>query len=740
MSDDFISLLDDEPENIDDSRSQVEPWVIGIIDDEPSVHAATELALRGVTLYDRPLKFVKAYSAKEGFELIKDNPNMAVVLLDVVMETSDAGLLLVDRIRSELENQVLQIVLRTGQAGYAPEEDVIVKYEINSYKTKSELTRQKLFTAVATALRSFQQLETIENSRNGLRSIIKASAMLMQERAVYEFSSGVLEQIDALFDLGANSMFCVSQRPSMENQLFKQGPQGYYVVAANTKYKDYYGKDITTLRAGLDEMELACKALEEKKHQFNDDYGCVYLSTPAGWEGVIATDNTEGLTTADQELLQLFCMNVALGLENAKYFSYLNQAAFNDELTGLHNRTGFIQEGMHYLARADKSCSLYLIDIDYFHEIITSLGYEFGNTILNKFADVIKELYGHNALVARIHADVFAVLTYSDTKSAHEVAVQCSRPMLVDGQSIRLGLTVGLCRSDMPCSTNDVANMLRQAELALHVAKTTKRGSGQNFDESYEVESRKSMTILSDLRLGFEKKELFLVLQPKVDMKTAKVVGYESLIRWRHPEKGMIPPGAFLTSVEKSGMYYDLDMYVANHVCEIVNANPDLSLPISFNVSANSLNHEAFVGDLIEVFNKHKVSVDKVQVEITENALIHSDQSILRLQSLSDHGFVICLDDFGAGFSSLGYLLNMPLDVIKIDRIFLADIVSNTRSYALLKGIVSIIKELDKQIVVEGVETEEQRVLLQQIGLVEAQGFLFHRPLPVDEAVALASK
>ncbi|NTS78888.1 EAL domain-containing protein [Catenovulum sp. SM1970] len=752
MADDFIQILDDDDNEltpVDGKHSSVpvtsdcsaEPWVIGIIDDELSVHEATIFALKNVTLYDRPLVFYSAYSAKEGFELIKSYPEMALILLDVVMESDNAGLELVDRIRNELNNALVQIVLRTGQAGYAPEEEVIIRYEINSYKTKTELTRKKLFTVLAAGLRSFQQLRTIEQSRDGLRAIVDASASLMQERFVFEFSSGVLTQIDALFDLASESLFCVSQRPAQAPIDSSKCKDGYYVVAADTKYSKYFGCNIKDIQRELPIMVKALQALEQKQHVFTEDVSCLYLSTPSGWEGVIVATGKVCLATADQELLQIFCMNVALGLENAKFFSHLNKAAFHDELTNLYNRAGLIEEGIQYCQLNRTKCTLYLIDIDYFHHFIASLGYELGNAILQKVADILRQLFGKNTIIARVHSDAYAVIVADATLSANEVAVRCSRPIVLEGQSIRIGLTVGtssLSYSDE--SSPDIGILLRRAEMALNVAKEQKRGSGEVFDEAYEIASRKSMTLLSDFRIGIDQQELFLVLQPKVGGVEHQVIGFEALLRWKHPKKGMIPPGAFIASVEKSGMHYELDLYVARALCDIINANPEVAVPISFNISANSLNHESFVNELHKVFTQNNVELDKVEVEVTENALIHSELAISRLNSLVDKGFVICLDDFGAGFSSLSYLLRLPLTTIKIDRAFVANITSNSESLTIIRGIIEIIQSLKKDVIVEGVENEEQLALLKGLGVEKIQGFYFYKPMLVEKALALLSR
>ncbi|GHG05445.1 two-component system response regulator [Thalassotalea marina] len=740
MSDELITFAEEETEKSPKNNNNP-PWIIGIIDDEPSVHEVTILALKNVTIYGRELKFVSAYSEKEGFELIKQYPEMAVVLLDVVMETDDAGLQLVEKIRQQLNNSSLQIILRTGQPGYAPEEDIIIRYDINAYKTKGELTRSRLFTSVATSIRSYQHLTALEKSRTGLRKVIQASASLMQERSVYEFSSGVLEQIDALFDLTTQSMFCVSQRPHHGPFAIKSEDNGYYIVAANEKFQPFFGKNIAAVADELPMATQIMQAIEQQKHVYLDNFSFLYLSTPAGWQGVIVAENAATLRQADQEILQIFCMNVALGLESAKYFAHLNKAAFHDELTGLYNRAGLLDVAQRYLYEHAQECSLFILDIDYFHHVVTSMGYEFGDAILKKTAENIKQIFGEKSVVARLHSDVFAVLTYKNHLSANDVALRCSRPILVESQSIRMGMTVGHC--NLPYEGNTAVNAesaLRKAELALNVAKEKKRGAGETFDASYELESKKSMTLLNELRVGLDNKELFLQLQPKVATDTSEVVGFEGLIRWRTKEGKLIPPGAFIPVVEKSGMNYGFDLYVAEQLCQVLINNPSITVPVSFNISANSLNHETFIYDLKQIFSSHQIDFSRVEIEVTENALINSDNALARLAELKKFGFSICLDDFGAGFSSLSYLLRLPINIIKIDRAFVADITTNPSSYTLIEGIVSIMKNLNKSIVVEGVETQEQLNMLTSLNIETIQGFYFYKPMDVSDAITLLKR
>ena len=191
--------------------SQQHPWKILIVDDEPDVHSMTRLALRDVTYRGRPLALYSAYTAAEGYTLLQKHPDTAIVLLDVVMESDDAGLKLARQIRKDLANPLVRIVLRTGQPGHAPEEQVIVDYDINDYKSKTELTTRKLFVVVLASLRTYESLLVIDQSRLGLRRILKGTENLYRYSSLQEFSSGVLAQINAILDVGADGVLCAQR-------------------------------------------------------------------------------------------------------------------------------------------------------------------------------------------------------------------------------------------------------------------------------------------------------------------------------------------------------------------------------------------------------------------------------------------------------------------------------------------------------------------------------------------------
>lgn len=734
MNDSFIELIDDE--HVEELHLDEEPWKVAIIDDEHDMHEVTRLALADIRILGKPLTFLSAYTAKEGKELLIEHSDIAVVLLDVVMESHDAGLKLAAQIRQELQNHNIQIILRTGQPGYAPEEEIIQQFEINDYKTKNELSRSKLLTSISTAIRSYHQLTALENSKVGLEGIIKASANLFKERSIEKFSQAVLLQINALFSIDSQGMFCVSHKPATKKLYWQCSEQeGYFVVAATDKFNRYYGKKIDALSSEKDqEVELVAQALKQKEHIFTGNLTCFYLSTPSGWQGAIVFDKTISLEQIDQELLAIFCVNVSLGLENAKFYSHLNEAAFKDKLTGLLSRTGLIESLPSNVAA--NHCYLQVVDIDYFRDITENLGYEFGDKVLIAFAQYLQVNFGDKAIISRLHADVFALLFMADVPKDDSEYYILTNSIKVNDSYLRIGTSTG-CSTYNPENSVpfDVELMLRQAEMAMKVAKEEHRGFSKTFSTDIEGESKQRLMLLNDLRIAISNDDLFIQLQPKVDITDNSIIGYEALIRWLDPKKGMISPGVFVPIAEKSGLYFDLDVYVFSKCLTILEQQPEITKPVSINISAHSLSHNDLVATLSQKMSESSVDISRVEIEVTENALVRGDVAIDNLKAFKESGFTLCLDDFGSGYSSLSYLLKLPFDVIKIDRSFIVSIDSDERSIIVLKSIVEMTEQLGKSIIVEGVEESHQVEMLRSLGANYIQGFYFYKPMIVSDII-----
>ena len=307
------------------ARREVDPWKLLVVDDEKVVHSVTRLALEGFELGGRGLQMVSAYSATEARELFQEHDDIAVVLLDVVMETDHAGLDLARYIREELGNNLVRIILRTGQAGQAPEHEVITRYDINDYKEKTELTRQKLFSTVYTALRSYRDLSALDNNRRGLLRVIEASAAIFERRQMHAFYDGVLEQMIALLYLNRDAMLIRASGIVAE-----ANERRLQILASAGKFTDFEGEiscDVfdTTTRARLK------AAFDEKSNNYGDNYWVSYYQTQAGTEQLLYVSARDDFSVPDIQMIELFVRNVAIAHDNVELIDSLRDEQEHDK-------------------------------------------------------------------------------------------------------------------------------------------------------------------------------------------------------------------------------------------------------------------------------------------------------------------------------------------------------------------------------------------------------------------------
>ncbi len=294
------------------------PWRILIVDDEADIHAVTRLVLGGVTFKGRALELLSAHSGAEGYQILANEPDIALVLLDVVMESDDAGLKLAKRIRDELGNSLVRIVLRTGQPGQAPEERVIVDFDINDYKSKTELTKQKLFTTVIASLRAYEGLVTIERNRVGLSKILHGASNLYELRSLQEFASGVLNQVNAILDLGTRGALCV-----LQNNRNEDSPSPA-VLAATGQYAALVEQKI--LPQEHEWSAMVEQVLREQKSLFQPTVDALYIPAAMGREFVIVLTPPWPLGELQRNLLGVFCERIAAAFDNLQMYEQVQKS------------------------------------------------------------------------------------------------------------------------------------------------------------------------------------------------------------------------------------------------------------------------------------------------------------------------------------------------------------------------------------------------------------------------------
>ena len=417
--------------------------------------------------------------------------------------------------------------------------------------------------------------------------------------------------------------------------------------------------------------------------------------------------------------------------------------AYEDMLTGLHNHRKMIElvDGALAGRAQGEVVTLALLDLDGLKDINDALGHRIGDDLLKAFAARIKDALPQRAFCGRFDGDEFAVaLNAPDIAQAEaamaSLASALARPFWIDEQVVQVGVTGGMAHAPRDSQNRD--ELMRCADLALRAAKKKQRGAIARFEPTMEVEFEDRRFFEKELRRALDDKALEVHYQPIVSADGTRIVGAEALLRWTHPQRGAIPPMQFVAVAEQCGLMARLGEFVLRRAIADARRWPGLYMAV--NLSPVQVRDPALVELVSDTLARHGVPPSRLMLEVTEGVLIDNpDETKARLDALKALGVRLALDDFGTGYSSLTYLQRFNFDKLKIDRGFVTPLGRDAGSNALVQAIVSLGRALDLTLLAEGVETEEQRVLLRLAGCDEMQGYLFARPGPreaLDRLVA----
>ena len=419
--------------------------------------------------------------------------------------------------------------------------------------------------------------------------------------------------------------------------------------------------------------------------------------------------------------------------------------AYYDALTGLPNRTLLQDRLSQALAsarrRKDKVALLFL-DLDRFKIINDSLGHSVGDLLLKEVAERLKRWAREQDTVARLGGDEFLIVL-TDVKDIPGAAVAAERLMdamtaefVVQGHLLRVSCSLGI--SIFPEHGADGETLIKNADAAMYSAKDYGRNNFQFFTQDMNAEVVERLTLESSLRLALEKKELFLVYQPQMDIASGRITGLEALLRWQHPELGLVPPDRFIRIAENSGLIVPIGEWVLRTACSQARKWQDeglLAVPVAVNVSAVQFRQEGFRKMIDRVLRETGLAPQYLELELTESLLLsNADVTLSVLRGLKAMGLKLAIDDFGTGYSSFGYLKHFPVSKLKIDGSFVRDVAVNPDDAAITTAIISMAKSLSLKVIAEGVEDEAQMSFLRAHQCDEIQGYYFSKPLAPEEA------
>jgi diguanylate cyclase (GGDEF)-like protein len=424
--------------------------------------------------------------------------------------------------------------------------------------------------------------------------------------------------------------------------------------------------------------------------------------------------------------------------ESEHFNEKIIRMAHFDGLTKIANRTKFISELREVLSANEHSkCAVLLLDLDRFKEVNDTYGHGLGDELLCSFAQRLIAELNCDDLVARLGGDEFAILCSLAADEmrdldelAHRLLVVVGAPFQIQSNDISVGLSIGIAIGQS--GQTDVEQLMRHADLALYQAKSDGRNCCRFFEYSMEerFHQRKALTI--ELEQAINHDELVVYYQPIVDATSLEIVSMEALVRWNHPRRGMVSPADFIPLAEECGLIYALGERVLRRACIDASIWPD-RVRVAVNVSTMQLNKPTFSQAVELILAETGLPPARLKLEITESVLLSETvHGITTLNALRAQGIAISLDDFGTGYSSLSYLKRFHFDEIKIDKSFVDDLGNSRGSTAIVAATITLARELDIVTTAEGVETEDQRLLLQASGVQQLQGYLFGKPAPAS--------
>jgi diguanylate cyclase (GGDEF)-like protein/PAS domain S-box-containing protein len=421
--------------------------------------------------------------------------------------------------------------------------------------------------------------------------------------------------------------------------------------------------------------------------------------------------------------------------------------AYHDALTNLANRRLFMDRLAQALTRApwhNRLVAVLFLDLDHFKGINDALGHSVGDQLLQAVAERLTACVRKGDTVARLGGDEFAIAladiarTSDVPKVAQKIIDTLSEPYVLEGRELFTTASIGI--SICPDDAQDPDSLVKNADIAMYRAKKHGRNNYQHYSPDMNAQAFERLAIETSLRHALERDEFFLEYQPQIDMETSRIIGYEALVRWQHPDLGMMSPGKFIPLAEESGLIVPIGEWVLRTACAQNKAWQVAGLPpirVAVNVSPRQLRHDDLLQVIERCLTETGLDPTYLELELTESIMQDSDEAIQLLCQLQSMGVQIAIDDFGTGYSSLNHLKRYPINKLKVDQSFVRDIGHDPHDRAIVKAIIALAQSLNMRAVAEGVETEAQMTYLRSLKCDEAQGYLLGRPMSAQAASKL---
>lgn len=704
-------------------------WRVLTVEDNAAFLKAFRYSLKHLNILGRKLEVLSANSFQQARDVIRDNPDLALIFIDVVMEEDDAGLQCVQFIREELGMLNVRLILLTGQPGMAPNRQVMRDYDVDDYWLKTDIDDEKIYTILTGNIKTWRYLNELDVARKGMEAIVNASHNISQHRDLDAFSEASLEEAQRLIGVEQGGIMTV-RFPEMS---FHEPT----IVAASGVFEPFQNQPVSRLKQSILRERIE-QAMQRKMHAFTDDYSLLYFShsepKPAEYLMVVSSDRP--LTKADIKLLEVFSTNINTGFARVAFNAELASLAFRDQYTGLFNRNWFYQQ----LRDSDFSeTELVLLELVMLSDIADTFGEAFCRKVILAVYENLLWIKGVEAIAYSGRGQFLMQLSPEQRLDANTLKERVSRTLSIEDIQLRV-IIAAVSASINREQLNRVDRLVGQMETHLEQLKEERNNFKRIKLRTEQSYSRRLVT-LSRLSDDIDKQQLDVYLQPKLRLSDRQLVGFEALVRWPQPDGTVMAPNGFIPLAEKAGLISELDMLVFRKACKAVKQleNNQISVPVAFNVSGYDLRDEQFATRLLNELEYLEVPAAMLDLEVTETIAMHDYASVSRnLLTLIRKGMAVSIDDFGTGYSSLSHITELAATTLKIDRAFISLLGQAESSRHVVDMILKVAERFGLKVVAEGIESENQTQLLHDMGCEFGQGYLFARPMPIIDALEWA--
>ena len=729
------SQLDQQFEFTQDDSADVDlnnTWKILTVEDDPDYQASLVASLSGLSpIMGHTLQILTASSSITAASLISQHPDIGLILLDVVMEEDDAGLRLVNTIREVLGNAGVRVVLLTGQPGFAPEKEVMRNLDIDGYWNKTELTRDKLHSVVHSNFRTWFYLNQLIQARQGLQLVLDAARSINSKHDLSSFTRAVLCEITHILGVDKGGIMCVGNAVN-------SSIDDHYVISSTGSFEHLQGLKIADANLANIYTDIHA-ALEQKQHILTTFHSIFYFETQSidhkCYLMVVKSDAP--VSNAHKNLLQVFSENISSGFTNIALLNRLTELAYTDINLNIPNRNWLYREINTMSVKERNHTCLVMLEVNQFDEVAFAFGADFCEKLLQYVHKQICSILPRSQRIALTASHRFSILMQADEKISEETFNALThQKIVVSGVEHNIDLT--LLQMDLDCTRGySAAKIINLAESSLKEAKSKFTDFIKHTKQESDSISRR-YDLMRDLRTAIGNRALNVMLQPKVNLFNNQVVGFEALARWKKDDGTYVSPDEFINIAEKAGLIQKLDCLIFEKTVEVIKIlyQHGYHLPVAFNASSLDLVRPDYYNFIVDVIEKNAIPTHLLELEVTETQAM-SDYSIIQtqLKKFIDIGLKISIDDFGTGYSSLEHISRLNAHYIKIDRSFVSRLGSGDSSAHIVEMVMLMCKKLNFKVIAEGIETEQQLQLLQDMQCDMGQGYLFAKPMYVDDVL-----